>query len=93
MKLRYTQRALEDLSAILDYIAGHSPVGARRVQARIRSAIDLLPQQPHIGVRTKDPAVRRLTVLPYSYIVLYEIVGEEIRILTVSHSSRGSHPL
>lgn len=36
MKLRYTQRALDDLSAILDYIAGHSPAGAKRVHARIR---------------------------------------------------------
>jgi plasmid stabilization system protein ParE len=90
MKLRYTQRVLGDLSAILDYIADHSPIGAKRVQARIRSAIDLLSQQSQMGARTRDPAVRRLTVLPYSYIVLYEVVGDEIRILTISHSSRGS---
>ena len=42
VKLRYTLPALADLGAILDYIAAHSPQGARRVQARIQALIDLL---------------------------------------------------
>jgi plasmid stabilization system protein ParE len=40
VKLRYTRPALADLSAILDYIAAHSPQGARQVQARIHSGTD-----------------------------------------------------
>jgi toxin ParE1/3/4 len=43
VKLRVTRPALADLGAILDYIAAHSPPGARRVQARIRAVTDLLP--------------------------------------------------
>jgi DNA invertase Pin-like site-specific DNA recombinase len=42
VRLRYTLPALADLSAILDYIAVHSPQGARRVQARIQALTDLL---------------------------------------------------
>jgi hypothetical protein len=34
VKLRYTVPALADLGAILDYIAGNLPQGARRVQVR-----------------------------------------------------------
>ena len=41
MRLRYTLPALADLSVILDYIAVHSPQGARRVQARIQDLTDL----------------------------------------------------
>jgi hypothetical protein len=33
---------LPTIGAILDYIAAHSPQGARRVQARIQALIDLL---------------------------------------------------
>ena len=33
VKLRYTLPALADLNLVLDYIAAHSPHGARRVQA------------------------------------------------------------
>ena len=56
MKLRYTLRALADLSAILDYIAAQSPQGARRVQARIQAVTDLLLLYPSIGRRTNDPS-------------------------------------
>jgi plasmid stabilization system protein ParE len=65
VRLRYTLPALADLSAILDYIAVHSPPGARRVQARIQALTDLLLQHPHIGRRTSDAAIRRMTTTPY----------------------------
>ena len=42
VKLRYTQPALADLTAIVDYLAAQSPQGARRVQARIQAVTDLL---------------------------------------------------
>jgi plasmid stabilization system protein ParE len=57
------------LNAILDYIAAHSPQGARRVQARIQALTDLLLQHPNIGTRTSDPAIRRMTTTPYPYLV------------------------
>ena len=75
MRLRYTLPALADLSAILDYIAVHSPQGARRVQARIQALTDLLLQHPHMGRRTSDPASRRMTTTPYPYLVFYEITS------------------
>lgn len=88
MKLRYTLPALVDLSAVLDYIAANSPRGARRVQARIQAIIDLLLMHPHIGTRTDDPAIRRLTTTPYPYLVFYEPTDTEIIIHAVRHSAR-----
>jgi plasmid stabilization system protein ParE len=88
VKLRYTLPALADLSAILDYIAAHSPQGARRVQARIQAIIDLLLVHPHIGARTDDPAIRRLTTPPYPYLVFYEATEVEIIIHAVRHGAR-----
>ena len=54
VRLRYTLPALADLTAILDYIAAHSPQSARRVQARIKTLTDLLLLHPYIGRRTND---------------------------------------
>ena len=88
MRLRYTLPALADLSAILDYIAAHSPQGAKRVQARIKALTDLLLQHPHIGRRTNDPAIRRMTTAPYPYLVFYEATETEIIIHAVRHSAR-----
>jgi toxin ParE1/3/4 len=88
VKIRYTEPALADLDSVPDYIAEHSPQGARRVQSRIQSVIELLVNHPHIGVRTEDPTVRRLTTLPYPYLVFYEVAESEIIIHAVRHAAR-----
>jgi toxin ParE1/3/4 len=88
VRLRYTRPALADLAAILDYIATRSPQGAKRVQARIRTVIDLLPLHPFIGSRTDDPAIRRLATAPYPYIVFYEVADPEIIVHAVRHAAR-----
>jgi plasmid stabilization system protein ParE len=88
VRLRYTLPALADLTAILDYIAAHSPQGAKRVQARIQAIIDLLLLHPHIGVRTDNPAIRRLATPPYPYVVFYEATESEIIIHAVRHLAR-----
>jgi toxin ParE1/3/4 len=88
VKIRYTAPALADLDSILDYISAHSPNGASRVQARIRAVIELLAVHPHIGVRTDDPVIRRLTMLPYPYFVFYEITDTHIVIHAVRHTAR-----
>jgi toxin ParE1/3/4 len=81
VKLRYTLPALADLRAILDYIAAHSPQGARRVQAFIQALTHLLLQHPNIGTRTSDPAIRRM-------LVFYEATETEIIIHAVRHAAR-----
>jgi toxin ParE1/3/4 len=88
VRVRYTLPAIVDLAAILDYIASHSPQGAKRVQARIKAIIDLLSDHPYIGVRTDDTAIRRLTTSPYPYLVFYEVTEMEIIIHGVRHGAR-----
>ena len=88
MRLRYTLPALADLSAILDYIAAHSPQSARRVQTRIKALTDLLLLNPDIGRRTNDPTIRRMTTTPYPYLVFYEVTESEIIIHAIRHGAR-----
>ena len=88
MRLRYTLPALADLSGILDFIAAHSPQGARRIQARIRTLADLLLLYPHIGSSTNDPTIRRIATTPYPYLIFYEVTETEIIIHAVRHAAR-----
>ena len=83
VKLRYTPPALADLDSTLDYISAHSPQGAKRIQA----IINLLSMQPHIGVRTDEPAIRRLTTTPYPYLIFYEVTETEI-VHAIRHGAR-----
>jgi len=93
VRLRYTLAALADLDSMLDYIGAHSPQGAKRVQARIKSIIDLLLVHPHIGIRTYDPIIRRLTTSPYPYLIFYEVTDSEIIIHAVRHGARDPHSM
>jgi toxin ParE1/3/4 len=86
VKLRFTLPALADLNSVLDYIAAHSPQGAKRVQGRIQDIIGLLLSHPDIGIRTEDPTIRRLSTPPYR--VFYEIAETEIIIHAIRHAAR-----
>jgi len=88
VRLRYTLPALADLDSILEYIDAHSPQGAARIQARIQAAINLLLVHPHIGVRTDDPDIRRLTTAPYPYLIFYAAADDEIIIHAIRHGAR-----
>lgn len=88
MKLRYTLPAFADLDAILDYLAAHSPQGARRVQDRLRTMIDLLLLYPGIGRRTNDPSIRRIHASPYPFVIFYEATESEVIIHAVRHAAR-----
>ncbi len=88
MKIRYPLPALADLDSTLDYIASVSPHGAKRVQQRIQSVINLLSMHPEIGSRTDDPAIRRLTTPPYPFLIFYEIASDEIIIHAIRHAAR-----
>jgi toxin ParE1/3/4 len=61
--------------------------GATRVQKRIRDIINLLLAYPDIGIRTVDPAIRRLTTPPYPYCVFYEATETEIIVHAVRHAA------
>jgi toxin ParE1/3/4 len=43
---------------------------------------------PHIGRRTHDPAIRRMTTTPYPYLVFYEVTESEIVIHAIRHAAR-----
>jgi plasmid stabilization system protein ParE len=88
MRLRYTVPALADLAAVLDYVAARSPQAATRIHARIHAVINLLLTHPRIGVRTEDPAIRRVNTSPYPYLIFYEVTEDEIIVHAVRHGAR-----
>jgi toxin ParE1/3/4 len=86
--LRHTIHALADLDHVLGYIADRSPQGARKVHLRIRAIVDLLRRHPRLGTPTEDPVIRRVTTLPFPYLILYEVAQDEIIVHAIRHGAR-----
>jgi toxin ParE1/3/4 len=88
MIVRYTPRAERNLEAILLYISERSPGGARNVWRSITTAVDVLADNPEIGVKTNRPGVRVRLAVGYPYKVFYRVRAEVVEILHIRHAAR-----
>jgi toxin ParE1/3/4 len=90
MKLRFTSRAIKDLTDIADYIRERDPSAALRVRASILDSLQNLVVFPEAGRRQKLYGVRKLVTRRYSYIIYYVLdeTTDEIVILTIQHPAR-----
>jgi toxin ParE1/3/4 len=88
VKVRYTRRAIRQMSDILDYIEAHSPQGAESVKRRLKAAIDLLADYPEIGRATNKGDLRRLVANPFPYVIFYRADATGIVIHGVRHAAR-----
>jgi plasmid stabilization system protein ParE len=87
MKLRFTQRAIENISGVANYLRTRNPVAAERVQSDIYDGLQNLILFPRVGRRQNVPGVRRIVTRKYSYLVYYMIDDEadEVVILNIKH--------
>ena len=59
MKVRYTRRALRQLTEILAFIDARSPQGADNVKRRLQAVINLLTDHPNSGRLTDKNGISR----------------------------------
>lgn len=86
LPLRWTERAVAHLEAIVDYYSITSPVYAESVVAGIDHRLQLLRRHPELGkmaVETGDPAIREVLVPPYR--VFYRPSAHAIEVLAIVH--------
>ena len=85
----WSQRAVQDLEAIAEYIAQDSPAYAAGVVRTVINQTKTLSRFPRSGRKVPefdDENIREL--LAYSYRVIYRIQEEEVLIAAVIHGKR-----
>src|SRR5260221_11766504 len=90
MKLRFTDRAAQDLVDIAHCVREHNPQAAPRVRDTILEPLQNLVLFPLIGRQQTVESVRKLMTRRYPYLVYYttDEEAEEIVILAIRHPSR-----
>jgi plasmid stabilization system protein ParE len=89
MKLRFTPRALENISAIADYIRFRNPA-AGAVRSAIYESLQDLILFPQVGRLQQTQDVRKFVTPRYAYLIYYTVddAAGEIIILSVKHSAQ-----
>ena len=90
MKLRFTPRAVQDITEIAEYIRAENPSAAESVRAAILESLQSLVLFPLLGRLQSVEGVRKLVTRKYNYLVYYAVneSGDEAVILTVQHPAR-----
>jgi toxin ParE1/3/4 len=88
-RIAWSRRAVQDLDAIIDYIATDSAAYASVVLKNIVNQTRTLVRFPHAGRKVPefdDENVRELVV--YSYRIIYRLRDDEALIVAVIHGKR-----
>jgi toxin ParE1/3/4 len=87
VKLAWTPQALADRRAIYDYVEADNPRAALALDQLITEKAGRLVDHPKIGRPGRVENTREL-VAHRSYVLVYDIAGDMVRVLRVLHTAQ-----
>lgn len=88
MLLEWTVFALNDRTAIFDYIEEENPRAAIMIDERIEAEVERLAKFPEIGRPGRVEGTRELVIAGTPYIAAYRIQDDFVLILRVLHGAQ-----
>lgn len=88
MRIRWLERAVNDLEDIHEYIALDDPFAAKRELEKILEAVSRLTENPCIGRKGRVKNTHELVIIKSPFIAAYRVKGDFIEILRVLHGAR-----
>lgn len=88
MRLKWSDRALQQFEDGIDYIARENPVGASNVAQRVADAMEMLLGEPGAGHQGRIKNTLEWVVLKTPYIIAYAVQEEELQILRLIPSKQ-----
>jgi len=88
MKVFWSNRSLADLRHITDWISRDNPAAAAKLAKRIFDGAMALEAMSFRGRLGGETDTRELVYSGTSYVAIYRVVGEQVRILRIRHTSQ-----
>jgi toxin ParE1/3/4 len=92
MELFWTLEAIEDRDNIYDHIEADSPTAALDLDVIFEEKASLLVDRPNLGRFGRISGTREL-VVHRNYILIYDVVGNLVRVLNIVHAARQWPPI
>lgn len=87
LPIRWRASALDDLNAIVAYIAQYNPFAADALRERIEASVMPLSEHPYL-FRTGRVAGTREVVAHPNYVLVYRVLTDCVEVVSVMHASR-----
>lgn len=87
MELFWTPEAAQDRDEIYDYIEADNPAAALALDELFSEKSSRLVDHPSLGRHGRVAGTREL-VVHRNYILVYDLVGDLVRVLRVLHAAR-----
>ena len=88
MRIEWSPLALRDRQSIFEYIKADNPLAAVRMDDRIQSRIERLPDFPLLGRVGRVEGTRELVIAGTPYVAAYKVEPERILVLRLLHGAR-----
>lgn len=88
MRVRWLRTAIRNLDDEATYIAQENPRAAAEMFVYVKAKVDALGDFPVLGRPGRVLGTRELVIDRYPLIVPYRVVGDELQVLRVFHTSR-----
>ena len=89
MKISWTEPALSDLENLHDYIKKDSEFYAKSFIEKIVNYVEYLSANPELGRQVPEANQTNIREIIFqNYRIIYQILNNNIQILTIIHSSR-----
>lgn len=89
MRIRWTDPAVRDFTAICDYLEQHGNSDiAGRVAKHIFTSVGMLSKFPESGRSGRKPETRELVLSGLPYLVIYRVRHDSIDVLRILHGAQ-----
>jgi len=88
MRILWTPTAADNLESIADYLYEQNPASADQIVRRVYQAPAILRQFPNSGRVGRKEGTRELVLPSLPYIIVYEVRGNNVRLLRVLHGAQ-----
>lgn len=87
MRVIWTEPALDEIARVYEYLLDFNPRAAKRVAEGLHDAGESLNHLPHRG-RPVPGTIMRDVITSFPYVIRYAVVGNDVLILRIRHTSR-----
>ena len=83
----WSARAIDQYAIAFEFLAERNPSAADKLRVRVRETLDILVRRPIGRLGYADNTFEKI-VQQTSYVIVFEVAGDELRILRLFHMSQ-----